>query len=205
LKALKPEDVYVRGMRLVGDKVTAHFGKMRTSDLPHVAALTVGAPVLVGHQKQSRPIGRFFDARVEANFVIAPFFVPATRSDAKDLMTDIDSGVASEASISFAFTQPTCSACGKDMRSMACEHYPGRDAVFFYFDGVTRVLEGSIVYRGAHPDTGFVTLGQMEAALALDEDWRALTQKGQRKRRVFVMGGRRVWRETREAAMSREQ
>jgi hypothetical protein len=203
LKALKPEDVYVRGMRLVGDRVTAHYGRIRTTDLPHVAELTIGAPVLVGHQKQTRPIGRFFDASVEDRFVIAPFFVPVARSDARDLITDIDSGVASEASISFTFTQPTCGKCGKDMRATECPHSPGRDGAFFYFDGITKVLEGSIVYRGAHPDTGFFSISECgarsahpKASLGKDEDWQALIHKPRRKTRVFLMGGQPIRRKT---------
>jgi hypothetical protein len=69
----------------------------------------------------------------------------------------IDSGVYSEASIAFLYHTPLCSVCGRDLRE--CSHWPGREydseLCFFWYDGVERVTEGSLVYRGAANGTGF--------------------------------------------------
>jgi len=69
----------------------------------------------------------------------------------------IDSGVYNEASIAFLYRTPTCSICGEDLRQ--CPHWPGRtydgSLCFYWYDGVERVMEGSIVYRGAAEGTGF--------------------------------------------------
>lgn len=181
-------DVFVAGCNLVGEELTSHQGKFRHEQLPGLAELTVGAPLMVGHDKSERPIGRFFDASIVEKMVLASFYVPSARSDAEDLMIDLDAGIAAEASISFAFTKPTCSECGKDMRSYECDHYPGKDGAFFYFDGVTSVLEGSIVFRGAHPGTGFVNLAETD-------DYLKMIEKRFPKSRVFVRGGIPVTRE----------
>ncbi|RJP77292.1 MAG: hypothetical protein C4524_08530 [Candidatus Zixiibacteriota bacterium] len=155
-------DVYVRRCRLAGDAVDSYFGCFRTADLPRLLALVQGAPLLVGHDKRSLGVARFFGGSVEPRgahrYVMPQFYWLRSHSSAEDLRVAIDGGIYSEASISFTYRTPACSVCGQDIR--ACEHLPGTlgpegKPVFYWYDEVEAVLEGSLVYRGAEPGTGF--------------------------------------------------
>lgn len=155
-------DVYVRRCRLAGDAVDAYFGCFRTDDLPKLLSLVQGSPLLVGHDKRSLGVARFFGGSVEElkghRYIMPKFYWLRGHSSAEDLRVAIDGGLYNEASLSFCYQTPTCSACGKDVRQ--CEHLPGArgpdgSTVFYYYDNVVAVLEGSLVYRGAEPGTGF--------------------------------------------------
>lgn len=160
LVKLAADELFVRRCRLASDAVDARFGRFRTDDLPRLLELVQGAPVLVGHDRRTLGVARFFGGRVEkrgeVSWLVPKFYWPRAHSAANDLRVMIDSGVYNEASIAFIYTTPTCSICGKDLRS--CPHWPGREyegqLCFFYYDGVERVTEGSLVYRGAAPGTG---------------------------------------------------
>lgn len=156
-------DVFIRRCRLAGDAVDAYYGCFRTEDLPKLLALVQGAPLLIGHNKRSLGVARFFGGKVEEHeghrYIVPKFYWLRGHSSADDLRVAIDGGLYSEASLSFAYEKPTCSVCGEDIRT--CEHLPGSPAekdgetVFYYYDNVVAVLEGSLVYRGAQPGTGF--------------------------------------------------
>ncbi|MCX6641288.1 MAG: hypothetical protein NTW14_12565 [bacterium] len=154
-------DVYVRRCRLAGDAVDAYHGCFHTDDLPKLLSMIQGAPLLVGHDKRSLGVARFFGGEIEQhgehNYVMPHFYWLRGHSSAEDLRVAIDGGLYCEASISFCYEMPTCSVCGKDIRT--CEHLPGSleagKQVFYYYDRVVAVLEGSLVYRGAEPGTGF--------------------------------------------------
>ena len=154
-------DVFIRRCRLAGDAVDAYYGRFRTEDLPKLLALVQGAPLLVGHNKRSLGVARFFGGSVEEyeghSYIVPKFYWLRGHSSADDLRVAIDGGLYSEASLSFAYEKPTCSVCGEDIRT--CEHLPGSPGedgpIFYYYDNVVAVLEGSLVYRGAQPGTGF--------------------------------------------------
>jgi hypothetical protein len=156
-------DVYVRRCRLAGDAIDTYYGRFRTEDLPKLLALIQGAPLLVGHNKRSLGVARFFGGSVSEhegrNYIMPSFYWLRGHSSAEDLRVAIDGGLYSEASISFVYEKPTCAVCGEDIR--ACDHLPGSpgdgnsESVFYYYDNVAAVLEGSLVYRGAQPGTGF--------------------------------------------------
>ncbi|MCB2213494.1 hypothetical protein KQI52_15365 [bacterium] len=158
---LKADDIHVRRCRLASDAVDSRFGRFRTKDMPRVLELLRGAPVLIGHDKRTLGVARFFGGTVEnrdgVSWVVPSFYWPREHSGAEDLRVMIDSGVYSEASIAFTYRTPTCSVCGNDIRG--CAHWPGRtydnQLCFFYYDGIERVTEGSLVYRGAAYGTGF--------------------------------------------------
>ena len=133
--------------------------------------------MLIGHNKRSLGVARFFGGSVEKHeensYIVPQFYWLRGHSSAEDLRVAIDGGLYSEASISFAYKKPTCSVCGKDIRT--CEHLPGslcegqNEPVFYYYDSVVAVLEGSLVYRGAQPGTGF-NLSEVENSSILDPD-----------------------------------
>jgi hypothetical protein len=164
LLKLAPDDIHVRRCRLAGDRVDAHGGCFRTADLEGLLHLTQGAPALIGHDRRSLAVARFFGGSVEpfegARYIVPKFYWPRHHSSAEDLRWQIDAGILTEASIAFTFEIPTCSICGRDIRE--CEHEIGHEydgnTCFYYYDGVDRVLEGSFVYRGAEPGTGFMNM-----------------------------------------------
>jgi len=154
-------DIYVRRCRLAGDAVDAYHGCFRTEDLHKLLALLQGAPLLVGHDKRTLGVARFFGGSVEERdghrYIVPRFYWLRSHSSAEDLRVAIDGGLYAEASLSFCYEKPTCSVCGQDIRQ--CEHLPGspgeNEPIFYYYDNVVAVLEGSLVYRGAEPGTGF--------------------------------------------------
>lgn len=159
---LTPEDVYIRKVRLAGDKIDAYGGRFRTEDLGKVLKMTDGLPLLIGHKKDTLGIARFFNGSVEeyegANYITPRFYWLKKHSKAEDLKISIDGGLVNEASISFTFKRPTCSICGEDIRT--CSHQVGKnypnthEPCFYYYDEIVRVNEGSLVYKGAEPGTG---------------------------------------------------
>jgi hypothetical protein len=162
LVPLAENDVFVRRCRLAGDAVDSQFGCFHTHDLTRLLALTHGAPALIGHNRITTPVARFFGGSViehEGHHYIVPkFYWPKAHSSAEDFRVLLDSGIIAEASIAFTFDKPACSICGKDIRE--CEHEPGAfyglKLCHYFYDGIDRVLEGSFVYRGAEPGTGIL-------------------------------------------------
>ncbi|MBC8204800.1 hypothetical protein ISS30_01715 [bacterium] len=162
LVELTPEDIHIRKVRLAGDFIDEYGGCFRSEDLAKLLKMTAGAPLLIGHRKDTVGVARFFDGSVEkfgnGNYIIPKFYWLKAHSQAEDLRIQIDGGIICEASISFVYTRPTCSVCGEDIR--ACPHSVGKlymgstESCFYYYDGLKRVNEGSLVYRGAEPGTG---------------------------------------------------
>jgi len=164
LTPVTEHDVYVRRCRLAGDAVDAGYGCFRTESLSRLLELIQGAPALIGHRKDTLGVARFFggeiwqDQQTEITYIVPKFYWMRAHSISEDLRVNIDGGIYSEASLGFTFRRPTCSICSDDIRR--CDHFPGKEyngeLCFFYYDEVLRVTEGSFVYRGAQPGTGFM-------------------------------------------------
>lgn len=155
------DNVYIRSLRLAGDAVDNQDGRFHTEDLQRLLELTNGVPMKIMHNKELLPIGRFFGGElVERDgftYIMPYVYWPRDHSQASDLQINIDQGIYNEASLSFTFRKPVCSICEKDIRR--CDHLPGKEykgeLCYFWYDGIVRVREGSIVDRGAQPGTGF--------------------------------------------------
>lgn len=164
LVPVAPSDIHVRRCRLGGDGIDAGFGRFRTEDLPRLLEMVQGAPALIGHRKDTLGVARFFgglimtDAASGISYIVPKFYWMKLHSASEDLRVNIDGGIYCEASLGFSFLKPTCSICSEDIRR--CEHMPGNEydsaLCFFYYDEILRVTEGSFVYRGAQPGTGFM-------------------------------------------------
>jgi len=162
LVELTPDDIYVRRVRLAGDRVDAYGGRFRAEDLPRLLKMTEGLPLLIGHRKDTLGIARFFDGGIEdyegAHYIVPRFYWLKKHSAAEDLRLSLDGGLVTQASLSFSFKRPTCSVCGEDIRT--CAHQIGKTYLgcpqpcFYYYDEIMRVNEGSLVYQGAEPGTG---------------------------------------------------
>ncbi len=186
LREIKPEDVYVRRCFLTGDGLNSYRGRFRTKDLGLLLELTRGAPLMVAHNTGNLPVGRFLSGEIveretdvtqtgnreKARFVAPEFYWMKAYSGAEDLRINIDGGIYSHASISWTYKKPECCICGMDLRR--CPHIPGEEydgkQCWYWYDGIQEVLEGSIVYKGGHPGTGFtLEYGKLVSGLEISE------------------------------------
>ncbi len=160
---LSLDDVHIRAMRLLSDQVNDHGGRFPREEHEHLCELLVDSPVMIGHDHSSLPVARNFAARCvdggEASWVEVWFYwLKGVGPHHDELAADIDAGVVKEGSIGFEFAMPQCSICGEDIR--ACEHIPGfeydRQIAHYEYRNIIRVLETSLVYRGATPNTRIV-------------------------------------------------
>ncbi|MFQ5452903.1 MAG: hypothetical protein ACE5D6_01795 [Candidatus Zixiibacteriota bacterium] len=156
-------DIYIRAMYIVSDEVNSFGGRFPSDELEKLVDLLVDSPVLVGHRKDKLPIGRNFHAAIVKrdgkNWVKSYFYWLRSAEGADYLKENIDGGIYKECSIGFTFLFPECSICLKDIRN--CQHVPlkeyrvahARKTCYFNYRQLERVLETSLVYRGAVPDT----------------------------------------------------
>ncbi len=164
--AVGPGDVNVRAMYIVSDGVNSFGGRFPEEEHARLARLLVDSPVLIGHRKDKLPVGRNFHAeqvvRDKQPWVKSYFYWLKSSDDAEQLRDNIDGGIYKECSVAFTFGLPECSICGRDIRR--CEHEPfesyevdGEEtSCHFNYRQIERVLETSLVYRGAVPQTSIV-------------------------------------------------
>lgn len=198
LVPVSKDDIYVRRCRLASDAIDCGFGRFRTEYLSRLLELTQGAPMLIGHKKNEIGIARFFGGNIEklenvynsftrrkeqVNYIVPKFYWMRSHSKAEDLCINIDGGIYNQVSLSWWYTKATCGICGDDMRK--CMHVPGRrygdELAFYYYDDVLEVLEGSIVFSGGQPNTGFYLnkerLGGLEEGRKIYTTGKALSGK----------------------------
>ena len=156
-------DVYIRAMYVVSDQVNSFGGRFPVDEHPTVARLLVDSPVLIGHRKDKLPVGRNFHAvtieRDQRPWVKSYFYWLRSSDGAEQLKDNIDGGIYKECSVAFTFQFPECSVCRKDIRR--CEHQlfetydrnGVKEKCHFNYRRIEKVLETSLVYRGAVPDT----------------------------------------------------
>ncbi len=176
-KPVTKEEIFVRTMFLVSDEINSYGGCFPLEELHNLTCLVIDSPVMIGHTKEKLPIARNFKAEVVQkdgrNWVKVWFYWMKSSKDAFSLKENIDHGIYKECSLGFVFEFPECSICGEDMRK--CQHVPFKSyrseknqgargkgqadeendiqIAFFNYRNVTRVLETSLVYRGAVPNT----------------------------------------------------
>ena len=161
---LAPDDINIRTMYIVSDRVNSYGGCFPADEHPQLINLLIDAPVLIGHRKDSLPIARNFHAepvaRDGANWVKAYFYWLKNSEPGEELRRNIDGGIYKECSISFMFSFPECSICGADIRE--CRHRPfitydtesgEKKEAYFNYRRIEKVLETSLVYRGSVSDT----------------------------------------------------
>jgi hypothetical protein len=162
-KPVTSEGIFVRTMFLISDEVNSYGGRFPLDELFNISNLVIDSPVMVGHTKEKLPIARNFKAEVVGkqgqNWLKVWFYWLKSASDALSLKENIDHGIYKECSLGFVFEFPECSICAGDMRR--CQHIPfrtyqteeGEKEAWFNYRNITRVLETSLVYRGAVPNT----------------------------------------------------
>ncbi|MBN2227104.1 MAG: hypothetical protein JW763_07035 [candidate division Zixibacteria bacterium] len=157
------DDVYIRAMYIVSDHVNSYGGCFPVDEHDGLLSLLIDAPVLIGHRKDSLPIARNFHAekvtRDGANWIKVYFYWLKASTHGAELCRNIDGGIYKECSISFIFSFPECTICGRDIRE--CPHRPfveydtpaGRHTAAFNYRKIEKVLETSLVYRGSVENT----------------------------------------------------
>jgi hypothetical protein len=189
-KPVDKEDIFVRTMFLVSDEVNSYGGRFPLDELYKISQLVIDSPVMVGHTKEKLPIARNFKAEVVEkdgqNWVKVWFYWLKSAKDALPLKKNIDHGIYKECSLGFVFGFPECSVCGQDMRR--CQHVPfktyptedGEKEAYFNYRNITRVLETSLVYRGAVPNTSMsdqLRVFDMDHPKGVGEDLPALSHQ----------------------------
>ena len=154
------DDVHIRALYIVSDEINSYGGCFPANEHTRLAELLVDSPVMVGHRKDRLPIGRNFHASVvrrgNRSWVKSYFYWLKSAHGAENLRENIDGGIYKECSIAFTYCMPECSVCGRDIR--VCPHEPSRPDTdlppcHFNYRHIERVLETSLVYRGAIPNT----------------------------------------------------
>ncbi len=180
------DDVYIRAMYIVSDQVNSFGGRFPVEEHSGLAQLLVDSPVLVGHRKDQLPVARTFHAttvdRDGRPWVKSYFYWLKLADRAEEFCANLDGGIYKECSIAFTFHLPECSICGKDIRR--CQHQPfesydhagSSEPCHFNYRQVERVLETSLVYRGAVPNTAVVkelgdTTGDIESSVIASPEW----------------------------------
>ncbi len=175
-------DIYIRAMFILSDQTNAYGGRFPSDEHPRLADLLVDSPVLVGHRRDLLPIGRTFHALCVTqdgrNWVKSYFYWLKSAEGAETLRDNIDAGIYKECSIGFVYGLPECSICGKDIR--VCPHEPMQSYAVngeptdchFNYRQIDRVLETSLVYRGAIPDTSITRDLAITKASGADEPLR---------------------------------
>lgn len=165
---ISADQVHLGALYAASNQVNLQGGCFAPEELTELAGLVVDTPVMVGHKKQELPIGRVFKGEiVERNgapWLKAYFYWRRDQEDADSLRANIESGVYRECSLAFLYSRPECSVCRDDMRT--CRHRVGAIAgrgqsehkAFFYYKDISKVLEISLVYRGAVEGTTVTTL-----------------------------------------------
>ncbi|MBK7143082.1 MAG: hypothetical protein IPH75_13495 [bacterium] len=160
---LSESDLFIRAMYILSDQTNAYGGKFPVDEHARLAELLIDSPVLVGHRRDLLPIGRTFHAvcleQDGRNWVKSYFYWLKSAEGAETLRDNIDAGIYKECSIGFVYGLPECTICGKDIR--LCAHQPMQrysingesTECCFNYRQIDRVLETSLVYRGAIPDT----------------------------------------------------
>lgn len=158
-------DVHIRAMYVVSDQVNSFGGRFPADEHERLADMLIDSPVLAGHRKDKLPLARTFHAETEeregARWVKAYFYWLRNADGAESLRKNIDGGIYRECSVGFTFSFAECSICGEDIR--LCDHEPlevyqkdgTEQTCHFNYRRIERVLETSLVYRGATPGTSF--------------------------------------------------
>ncbi|EQB63818.1 MAG: hypothetical protein RBG1_1C00001G1397 [candidate division Zixibacteria bacterium RBG-1] len=195
------EEIFIRAMYLISDKVNSYGGCFPQEEHPHLAKLIIDAPVLIGHNKEKLPVARNFNAelvyRDNAPWIKVWFYWLKNSEGGNSLKENIDHGIYKEGSIGFSFEFPECSVCGQDIRK--CEHIPFRSYLdqsgqekqaHFNYRKTLKILETSLVYRGAIPGTSFSRdLGFYQKSLSeIDEDKNLLVEVLGEYQRQIVNG-----------------
>jgi hypothetical protein len=166
---LEEGQLLARKVRLTGNQLTSHYTRFADAEIQRFTDQinNGGAPLLSAHVTDDTPLGAFYAAEVTRdgdNLWLDTWAYWLSNASGVELANQIDAGIINEASIGVAFSQYICSITGLDYRQSpyyAGNEYEITDPVtgqttkrlcFVWLMDCT-IREGSMCYRGAHPDT----------------------------------------------------
>ena len=179
LRKLGVDDVHVRKILIMGEEPTTKqsvhpeglvAGK-KVNVLSQIVKKLPGSPMMEGHRKDKIPWGRVFMAElvdgvkgVQGKMVRAYYYFLKGDARGDNIAREIDAGIRAEGSISYFFSKPKCSICGKEMTiyrfasgQSKCTHRLGEtyDGVKCYWfpSSIDKIAEISDVFRGAYEKT----------------------------------------------------
>lgn len=205
LDNLTPEQVFVGRMALCNDQYDRRHERLPESYLKRFVDTGVGKSVLTGHNYNTDPVGRFFDAEVRKSAGVL-HYVPSYYMMSDDpLVPKIKAGIIKHVSVGFYPDLRLCDICGKDYDGWwnnddddYCNHIKGREYEVEGKTVVARVTYGGDVEKVEKVEGSFVWLGCQYGAetIAKAADGRSL-DIGPEAKRAFVLarsaGESRVW------------
>lgn len=174
--AVDESQILVRPLRLTGNQLTSIGTRFKAADMYQLASKMQGVAMLIGHDTEDAPIATFYTAQITPendNLWLDTWFFTTNDSDGQSLVAKIDTGVYNEASIGWLYTLAECSICNRDYFGAMwakyfmtveeaeaedlCGHLIGQEynkkKCFIWTTGELTPIEGSIVFKGAHPGT----------------------------------------------------
>ncbi|MBQ7598869.1 MAG: hypothetical protein IJU56_09845 [Clostridia bacterium] len=183
-RALSAEEVYVFSVTLCDNEVDRDFERFSIPALQGLAPLFLGKSGIFDHdQKAGGQSARIFKTWVEENkarttaqgepytMLRAKAYMVRTEKN-RSLIEEIDGGIKKEVSVGCSMGAAKCSICGKEHRSMACEHRPGtcygKEVCHLILDDPRDAYEWSFVAVPAQRAAG-VTKAFKKEALSLND------------------------------------
>ena len=125
---LTAEAVYVFSVRLCDDQVDRDNERFDTGALPELGRMFLGKPGIVDHNwSAEKQVARIFDTEVRqedgVSCLMGWAYIP--RAGREQLISDIESGIRREVSISCSMGKRLCSICGQEMGT--CGHRAGEE------------------------------------------------------------------------------
>lgn len=168
--AVQSTAIIVRPIRLTGNKLTSQYTMFPDNELESFAMQinATGTAMLSAHMTDDTPLGTFYMAGVSSmpngDKWLDTWAYWINDDDGVKLAKKIDMGTINEASIGFSCERPICSITGLDwwdspfyrgqivqITDPATGAITEKMAFVWMFD--CEITEGSICYKGAHPDT----------------------------------------------------
>lgn len=205
LESLTPEQVFVGRMALCNDQYDRRHERIPESYLKRFVDTGVGKSVLTGHNYNTDPVGRFFDAEIRKTAGRLDY-VPSYYMMSDDpLVPKIKAGIIKHVSVGFYPDIRICDLCEKDYDGWwnsddddYCTHLKGREYEVNGQKVMCRVTYGGDVEKVEKVEGSFVWLGCQYGAetIAKGADGRAL-DIGPEAKRAFILarnaGESRVW------------
>ncbi len=136
-KQLKEDDVYTFSVVLCDNDIDRDNEHFSDEALEKLAELYVGVTGIYDHDPSAKnQVARIYKAETETvpgrvtaygapyRRVVAKAYIPRCKSS-EEIIAMLDSGIRKEVSVGCGIGSCTCSICGEDMRSHACEHKKG--------------------------------------------------------------------------------
>lgn len=182
--ALSAEDVYCFNLTLCDNEVDRDFERFDVEALKKLAELFVGKTGISDHNMSSlNQKARIFKTWIqedktkktstgEAYVALKATAYMLVTDENKDMIAQIEGGIKKEVSVGCSMGSMTCSVCGKDMKTHACNHikgkYYGKKQCHGILNNATDAYEWSFVAVPAQKNAGVTKAfsGKMTATAA---------------------------------------